>query len=253
MTSGEPLDMLSSEAIKFCRSVGSQATTVTEIVKQHDFRVYAAIQKGIDAVNQEASSGTHRIQKWVILEKDFSIRGGELGEWPGSQWPWRLAPDPWLVSSAAWAPRSQALFWGSEGLRDQLGMGVGPCRLQPPGARLSLSTWTQTRTASLLPRARLGQPLRPGDRSQAPDHSPVAPSPPTSPVTVSAPPREGGARRKRPQAPAVGHWLVTHRARGLTLIPTAELVSPFSAGPTTKLKRYFITQKYKKQIETLYH
>nr|KAF6400210.1 acyl-CoA synthetase bubblegum family member 2 [Rousettus aegyptiacus] len=79
VVSGEPLDKLSPEAIKFCRSVGSQATTVTEIVKQHDFRVYAAIQKGIDAANQEANSGVHRVQKWAILEKDFSVRGGELG------------------------------------------------------------------------------------------------------------------------------------------------------------------------------
>ncbi|XP_039734488.1 long-chain-fatty-acid--CoA ligase ACSBG2 [Pteropus medius] len=76
---GEPLDKLNSEAIKFCQSVGSQATTVTEIVVQHDLRVYAAIQRGIDAANQEANSGTHRVQKWVILEKDFSIWGGELG------------------------------------------------------------------------------------------------------------------------------------------------------------------------------
>lgn len=87
VVSGEPLDKLSPEAIKFCRSVGSQATTVTEIVKQHDFRIYAAIQKGIDAANQEANSGVHRVQKWAILEKDFSVRGGELGERRGSQWP----------------------------------------------------------------------------------------------------------------------------------------------------------------------
>uniref|UniRef100_A0A8C0XGF7 long-chain-fatty-acid--CoA ligase n=1 Tax=Castor canadensis TaxID=51338 RepID=A0A8C0XGF7_CASCN len=77
--SGEPLDKLSPEAINFCLSVGSQASTVTEIVKQRDPLVYTAIQRGIDAVNQEATSNAQRIHKWIILEKDFSIQGGELG------------------------------------------------------------------------------------------------------------------------------------------------------------------------------
>ncbi|XP_058394027.1 long-chain-fatty-acid--CoA ligase ACSBG2 isoform X1 [Diceros bicornis minor] len=77
--SGEPLDRLSLEAIKFCQNLGSQATTVTEILELRDPLVYGAIQRGIDAVNQEAVSNAQRIQKWVILEKDFSISGGELG------------------------------------------------------------------------------------------------------------------------------------------------------------------------------
>ncbi|DAA27887.1 long-chain-fatty-acid--CoA ligase ACSBG2 isoform X2 [Bos taurus] len=76
---GEPLDTLNLEAIKFCREVGSQATTVSEILDLRDPMVYAAIQKGINAVNQKAISNAQKIQKWVILEKDFSISGGELG------------------------------------------------------------------------------------------------------------------------------------------------------------------------------
>ncbi|XP_016053395.1 PREDICTED: long-chain-fatty-acid--CoA ligase ACSBG2 [Miniopterus natalensis] len=79
MTSGEPLDKLSLEATKFCRNLGSHASTVTEIVELRDPLVYTAIQKGIDAVNKEAPSNAQKIQKWVILEKDFSIYGGELG------------------------------------------------------------------------------------------------------------------------------------------------------------------------------
>ncbi|XP_076977090.1 long-chain-fatty-acid--CoA ligase ACSBG2-like isoform X2 [Tamandua tetradactyla] len=78
-TSGEPLDKLTPEAAAFCQKLGSQATTVTEIVRPQDPLVFAAIQKGIDAVNQEAISNAQKIQKWVILEKDFSIAGGELG------------------------------------------------------------------------------------------------------------------------------------------------------------------------------
>uniref|UniRef100_A0A8C9PQA6 long-chain-fatty-acid--CoA ligase n=1 Tax=Spermophilus dauricus TaxID=99837 RepID=A0A8C9PQA6_SPEDA len=81
--SGAPLNKLSSEAVHFCRSLGSQADTVTEIVRQQDPLIYEAIQQGIDAVNLEATSEAQRIHKWVILEKDFSIPGGELGEWAG--------------------------------------------------------------------------------------------------------------------------------------------------------------------------
>ncbi|XP_042552956.1 long-chain-fatty-acid--CoA ligase ACSBG2-like [Dipodomys spectabilis] len=77
--SGEPLDNLSWDAIDFCQSVGSQAKTVRDIVGQQDPLVYKAIQQGIDAVNQEATSNAQRIRKWLILDKDFSIQGGELG------------------------------------------------------------------------------------------------------------------------------------------------------------------------------
>ncbi|XP_059107994.1 long-chain-fatty-acid--CoA ligase ACSBG2-like [Peromyscus eremicus] len=76
---GEPLDKLSLEAINFCRALGSMANTVSDIVKLRDPLVYTAIQCGIDIVNQEAISDAQRIRKWTILEKDFSIQGGELG------------------------------------------------------------------------------------------------------------------------------------------------------------------------------
>ncbi|XP_028620220.1 long-chain-fatty-acid--CoA ligase ACSBG2 [Grammomys surdaster] len=77
--SGEPLDMLSKEAISFCQTLGSEAVTVSDILKIRDPMVYTAIQYGIDIVNQQAASDSHRIRKWIILEKDFSIHGGELG------------------------------------------------------------------------------------------------------------------------------------------------------------------------------
>lgn len=115
---GEPLDTLNLEAIKFCREVGSQATTVSEILDLRDPMVYAAIQKGINAVNQKAISNAQKIQKWVILEKDFSISGGELGEWPGEFQ--HLEAGPLMVSRALWVLRRHILFWESEGLWDQL-------------------------------------------------------------------------------------------------------------------------------------
>ncbi|KAL6087000.1 hypothetical protein STEG23_009148 [Scotinomys teguina] len=77
--SGDPTDKLSLEAIKYCRALGSMATTVSDIVKLRDPLVYTAIQCGIDTVNQEVISDAQRIRKWTILEKDFSIQGGELG------------------------------------------------------------------------------------------------------------------------------------------------------------------------------
>ncbi|KAF7475590.1 hypothetical protein GHT09_013539 [Marmota monax] len=98
--SGAPLNKLSLEAINFCRSLGSQADTVTEIVRQQDPLIYEAIQQGIDAVNLEATSEAQRIHKWVILEKDFSIQGGELGVWSLLH-SWSVSGQPHSASSAS--------------------------------------------------------------------------------------------------------------------------------------------------------
>ncbi|NWX38237.1 ACBG2 ligase, partial [Notiomystis cincta] len=76
---GEPRDELSEEALEFCQKLGSNATTVSEIIISRDNAVYSAIQKGISAVNDRAVSNAQKIQKWVLLEKDFSLFGGELG------------------------------------------------------------------------------------------------------------------------------------------------------------------------------
>ncbi|XP_069046824.1 long-chain-fatty-acid--CoA ligase ACSBG1 isoform X1 [Lepisosteus oculatus] len=75
----EPTDELSLEAVEFCQQVGSQATKVSDIIGGRDKAVYQAIQEGIERVNKRATSNAQRIQKWTILEKDFSIPGGELG------------------------------------------------------------------------------------------------------------------------------------------------------------------------------
>ena len=70
---------------------------MSEILELRDPLVYTAIQKGINAVNQRAISDAQKIQKWVILEKDFSISGGELGEWPGE--PVALKLGGWSLAS----------------------------------------------------------------------------------------------------------------------------------------------------------
>uniref|UniRef100_A0A8C1IQ10 Long-chain-fatty-acid--CoA ligase ACSBG2 n=1 Tax=Cyprinus carpio TaxID=7962 RepID=A0A8C1IQ10_CYPCA len=76
---GAPEDELTTEALDLCRNLGSNATRVSEIAGGRDRVVYAAIQDGINRVNEKATSNAQRIQKWTILEKDFSIPGGELG------------------------------------------------------------------------------------------------------------------------------------------------------------------------------
>ncbi|KAK2495368.1 hypothetical protein MC885_016616 [Smutsia gigantea] len=74
----DPTDNLTEQAVEFCQSVGSTATTVSEAVGK-DEAVYQAIEEGIQRVNMNAAARPYRIQKWAILGKDFSIPGGELG------------------------------------------------------------------------------------------------------------------------------------------------------------------------------
>ncbi|NXB68752.1 ACBG2 ligase, partial [Struthidea cinerea] len=76
---GEPGDDLTPEALEFCQKLGSKATKVSEIISSKDKVVYATIQKGISAVNEGAVSNAQKVQKWALLEKDFSLFGGELG------------------------------------------------------------------------------------------------------------------------------------------------------------------------------
>ncbi|KAJ7421600.1 Long-chain-fatty-acid--CoA ligase ACSBG2 [Willisornis vidua] len=76
---GEPEDDLTPEALEYCQKLGSKATKVSEVISSKDKDIYAAIQKGITAVNEGATSNAQKVQKWILLEKDFSIFGGELG------------------------------------------------------------------------------------------------------------------------------------------------------------------------------
>lgn len=77
----EPTDHLTEQAVEFCQQVGSTATTISKIVGTRDEAVYRAIEEGIQRVNRKAVAQAHHIQKWAVLERDFSISGGELGRW----------------------------------------------------------------------------------------------------------------------------------------------------------------------------
>ena len=61
------------------RSVGSSAITVEDVLRGPDYKVMKGIQAGIDAANRQAVSNAQRIQKWMILPRDFSLPGGEMG------------------------------------------------------------------------------------------------------------------------------------------------------------------------------
>lgn len=95
---GEPGDDLTPEAIEYCQKLGSKATKVSEIISSKDKAIYGAIQKGISAVNEGAISNAQKVQKWVLLEKDFSLFGGELGEWWLGAFGVTPSPLPWLLN-----------------------------------------------------------------------------------------------------------------------------------------------------------
>ncbi|KAK1174416.1 long-chain-fatty-acid--CoA ligase ACSBG2-like [Acipenser oxyrinchus oxyrinchus] len=76
---GEPTDELTPQSKEFCRQTGCRASRLSEITSKNHLPVFKAIQEGIDRVNAKATSNAQKIQKWTILEKEFSISGGELG------------------------------------------------------------------------------------------------------------------------------------------------------------------------------
>ena len=78
---GVPQDKLTVPALDWCKSVGSSATTLTDILDNKDEKVLKAIQEGIDRTNKRSTSRAQIIQKWSILPRDFSIPGGELGKY----------------------------------------------------------------------------------------------------------------------------------------------------------------------------
>lgn len=75
----EPTDVLAPSVVDWCRALGCDARTVTELVDRKDPKVFQAIQEGIDRTNRRAISHAQNIQKWSILPCDFSLTSGEFG------------------------------------------------------------------------------------------------------------------------------------------------------------------------------
>ncbi|ERE72801.1 long-chain-fatty-acid--CoA ligase ACSBG2-like protein [Cricetulus griseus] len=76
---GEARSALTSEAVACCRKLRSQSTWLTDVLYDRDPLVTEFISQGIQEVNAEAPSEAAKIIKWVILDNDFSVGGGELG------------------------------------------------------------------------------------------------------------------------------------------------------------------------------
>ncbi|XP_063995713.1 very long-chain-fatty-acid--CoA ligase bubblegum isoform X2 [Diachasmimorpha longicaudata] len=76
---GGPLDSLFPSTRSWAKSLGSKATTVSEIIRTRDPAIYQAIEKAIERMNLQATSNAQRVQKFTILPHDFSIPTGELG------------------------------------------------------------------------------------------------------------------------------------------------------------------------------
>ncbi|CAO2641043.1 Long-chain-fatty-acid--CoA ligase ACSBG2 [Lemmus lemmus] len=77
---GEARSALTSEAVACCRKLRSQSTWLTDVLENRDPLVTEFINQGIKDVNEEAPSKGAKIIKWVILDNDFSVGGGELGK-----------------------------------------------------------------------------------------------------------------------------------------------------------------------------
>eukprot|EP00095_Tigriopus_kingsejongensis_P001487 snap_masked-scaffold124_size330879-processed-gene-1.10 protein:Tk01487 transcript:snap_masked-scaffold124_size330879-processed-gene-1.10-mRNA-1 annotation:"long-chain-fatty-acid-- ligase acsbg2" len=73
----EPKPELAAGALDWCKEIGSKAKTIDEAA--NDELVRKALQEGVDRTNQQATSNAQRIQKWHLLNHDFSVPGGELG------------------------------------------------------------------------------------------------------------------------------------------------------------------------------
>jgi long-chain-fatty-acid--CoA ligase ACSBG len=80
----EPLEKLLPVAVDWLKkNADCHCETVQDVMKElyekKNTKLTQAIQAGIDAANKKAPSQAQKIQKWVVLPKDFSVPGGELG------------------------------------------------------------------------------------------------------------------------------------------------------------------------------
>ena len=76
---GAPTDDLLADAKKALASIGCKFTKVSEVVAAKDENVDKAIMDGIKKYNEKAVSNAQKVQKYLLLNTDFSIPGGELG------------------------------------------------------------------------------------------------------------------------------------------------------------------------------
>jgi long-chain-fatty-acid--CoA ligase ACSBG len=73
------LDDLEDDCVAFLQSIGSNSTKASQIIDNQDKIVYDYIEKSLGEVNKLAVSRATNVQKFTILQFDFSIPNGELG------------------------------------------------------------------------------------------------------------------------------------------------------------------------------
>ncbi|XP_076668613.1 acyl-CoA synthetase bubblegum family member 1 isoform X3 [Andrena cerasifolii] len=76
---GEPEDTVTSDTLKWMKSIGSQSKTISDVINTRDPLVYDEIDKAIKRANNKVISNAQKIQKFQILPHDFSVPTGELG------------------------------------------------------------------------------------------------------------------------------------------------------------------------------
>ncbi|EDV26395.1 uncharacterized protein TRIADDRAFT_49993 [Trichoplax adhaerens] len=74
-----PTNKLTPEAVEICHKLGVEVRTVEEVIEDKTDTIKKAIQAGLDRVNERSKSRAQKVQKAHIIEKDFSVPGGELG------------------------------------------------------------------------------------------------------------------------------------------------------------------------------
>ena len=80
LDTGEPTDELLTEAKQALAELGCNFTTVSEVRAAGDEKVHKAIMDGLKRYNEtQAISNAQKVQKYYLLESDFSVPGGELG------------------------------------------------------------------------------------------------------------------------------------------------------------------------------
>ena len=65
-------------ALKWCKSISLERISTIDDFKENA-ELVENLQKGLNRANEKATANPHKVQKFSILPKDFSIHGGELG------------------------------------------------------------------------------------------------------------------------------------------------------------------------------
>ena len=73
---GIPTNELTEDALATGREIGSSATTVEEVMEDENWAQY--FERGMAEANHNATSRAQKVQKYAIIPRDFSERGGEL-------------------------------------------------------------------------------------------------------------------------------------------------------------------------------